>query len=1071
MDIAEFLDVVITSESGYFCLAVRNGDGEWYEDWYCWPKDKSKIITAALKYSVSQDVYFSSYLFSEQSSRKENVLPSRTIQADLDHADLLSIPIAPTVTIESSPGRYHAYWVVEDELLPIEHEQLSKKITYSIPNCDRSGWPLGRKLRLPDTYNYKYSPPVQVSVSGITLRRYTCTELESCCLPIEAIKPGGLDLSQEIENWVENPESGIDKNISPLELLHAIKTKLPPKVISQYNLVSKDRSTTLWALMTALFRADLSRELVFYIAKYSANNKFNELKYNGDRELAKDVLRAEAVINSPLSSVKQKILELRVSRGHSVEKRQAILDMVLNSLKESGEFMRTYDDSIWYIPANLGRPIQIGSRSEYLQMTMDLNYGLNNSEVEYSYVAAGLANYARSLSVISETGSLSYYNIAANTMFIHTGRREVVRITPQNIDKVVNGTYGLVFPWNQANESFSPRFDRPIDWAGEIFDGALDTVLNLSKEEAKVILQVWLMFVLFRTHAVSRPILALFGQPGCLDGNTILSIKRGEHSPRNFSIKHAYNSFHGRWNRNIPTRILSVKDNIVTWREIKNIIYSGNKPVYCVFIGDNDPVYTTADHRFLTPTGYKHLSELSAGDTVVTKGPSLESDWKIPSTRRIVTAKYHPYSRSKTVNGYGPYNTILYCRAVLEANLNNLSITGYLKLLNTNDQAFSIFKFLPENIHIHHINENPEDDSLDNLKAMTKSEHDTFHGLNNQKNLGPYSGLYTTTTARIKLIEYYGLAETYDIEMADPDAPNFVVNNIVVHNSGKSTLMRRIYTILYGGRRSLSAVTSAEDFDQAVAIDPLVVLDNVDTWERWLPDRLALAAATSDVTKRKLYTDFDTVTLRRQAILGISAHNPKFGREDVTDRLLLLMFKRLPHFIPEGDIIANLHKKRAAIWGSIITDIQKVLNTPLPTEDEIPQFRVEDFSRIGMRIARALGIDSIFFAAITKISSGQKTFSLEEDSILVQSLSNLLNKQQQQHPQKEPQWYTASALWSGLEISSPDPRAFIKIYRNSIVLGHKLWSMQENLKHVFNVEWKDDSSRGSRLWKFMRKEE
>jgi energy-coupling factor transporter ATP-binding protein EcfA2 len=276
--------------------------------------------------------------------------------------------------------------------------------------------------------------------------------------------------------------------------------------------------------------------------------------------------------------------------------------------------------------------------------------------------------------------------------------------------------------------------------------------------------------------------------------------------------------------------------------------------------------------------------------------------------------------------------------------------------------------------------------------------------------------------------------------------------------SGKSTTFRKLYALLYGKSRSIGAVTSPDDFDHSVSVDPLVVLDNVDTWERWLPDRLALSASSSDITKRKLYTDSDTIVLKRQALVGLTAHNPRFGREDVTDRLILLTFERFLHFLPEGQIIAEIIEKRNKLWGAIIQDSQRILRTPMPSMNDVPQFRVEDFARIGYWIAKALGYEKLFVTALGKVRMGQKAFNLEEEQMLVTAISSLCSKQ------KEPAWRSAGNLWSELELVSKDPQAFAKTYRNAVFLGKKLWALQESLNEMFDVKWTFDSNKGSRVW-------
>ena len=88
-----FLQQVVTTPEGYLELGVRNGT--WQQEWYSWPDQLVTITNRTL--SAEGDVYFTAHLFKSKDSHKENVLPSRTIQADLDNADVASIALQPTI--------------------------------------------------------------------------------------------------------------------------------------------------------------------------------------------------------------------------------------------------------------------------------------------------------------------------------------------------------------------------------------------------------------------------------------------------------------------------------------------------------------------------------------------------------------------------------------------------------------------------------------------------------------------------------------------------------------------------------------------------------------------------------------------------------------------------------------------------------------------------------------------------------------------------------------------------------------------------------------------------------------
>src|SRR5690606_21936002 len=146
------------------------------------------------------------------------VLPSRTIQADLDNADIRALPRPPAVLVETSPGRHQAYWILDGEPLEPElHEVLSRKLTYGIPLCDHSGWPLGRKVRIPGTFNHKYlEGPKPVKVVSTSENRYSPEEFE--LLP---------EVPQHIsdakhEEFITEPLSVDDH---PLEILERVRER------------------------------------------------------------------------------------------------------------------------------------------------------------------------------------------------------------------------------------------------------------------------------------------------------------------------------------------------------------------------------------------------------------------------------------------------------------------------------------------------------------------------------------------------------------------------------------------------------------------------------------------------------------------------------------------------------------------------------------------------------------------------------------------------------------------------------------------------------------------------------
>lgn len=793
MTIAEFLASVITTETGWFNIStLPPASHTWQEMWYRWPEDVGEIENQANLLKETLNVYFSPHIFSEKCSKKDFVLPTRTIVADLDEADIGSLALPPSILVETSPQRHQGYWILREDPGTLDAlEELSRRLTYAIPRCDRGGWHLGKRVRLPDTYNHKYSSGMKpVKIVQEDLRKYEIERFDY--LPILAARNGQHDEDFE---WVKQAELS---EIGPQEILALFRTKLPSKIANSYSRPQGDRSAALWALMMACFRAGCTKEQVYILAKHSAHNKFADLRDGGLYELAKDVVRAEIAAGSSGADILKQVLDARKSNGSSYEKKELIAKLVRTDLAKRGQFINCPVGGPWYVRKDLGKPLAVAFGAEQFALMLDTAYGLNPTETEARYTMANMVSHCSELIPNGQLASLSYYLNDSNAILLHTGRKTVLKIDAKTTEQVTDGYSEIVFQWIAGNQPFTPAYNSVGEsWYEIMFGDCFDNIIGLKREQAMTLIRVWFLMVLMRNKCVSRPILALFGQPG----------------------------------------------------------------------------------------------------------------------------------------------------------------------------------------------------------------------------------------------------------------------------SGKSTLFRRIYTLLYGAGRSLNAITNPDDFDFAVSIDPVVVLDNVDGKVSWLPDRLALSAANSEFMRRKLYTNSEVVTLRRQAMVGITAHNPQWVREDVADRLVLLNFERIQDFKPEGGIIERIVSSRNVIWGQIVRELQRVLAEPAPPVHEVPQFRIEDFASIGYWIASALGIEATFKGAIEYMRSSQRALALEQDTLLTDAINRWHTIQLKNDPSKIDEFRAPSQLWSVLSSAAQDERQFALEHGNAMRLGRKLWALQDALKSAYDIEWTYDSHKHARVWR------
>lgn len=796
-DSVEFLEKVITTEEGYLLLAIRNGVVPWHQEFHRWPDDKEQIAARIELVKGNHDVYYSAHLFSEKDSSKQYVLPSRTIQADLDAAT--KYPIDPSLLVETSPERFQGYWILKFQVETDVLERLSKRVTYSIQDSDHSGWSAGHRVRVPGTLNFKYNNgPYDVHLVTDAVDKLYVPE------DIELLPPIQGSVLAIYDNDFLATSDVITSEKGPFELVQSVRDKIPQTVYYDYmNKVvgtgPEGRSGALWALMCSLFEAGLNRQQVYWVAKHSVNNKFAEdLKYNSDKELAKDVVRAEQKVKIKPVDIIARIDVARNSvtpnvPGGALYKRRQILDVVKFVMQHTGRFCKVVAGLPYFVPEDTGRPIALTPGSEYLRALLHLKYGINSADPEYKYIHDGVIDEGITIENEIQESTLSFY--INKTLYLHSGRREVVQVSANGIKKTTNVECGVLFPWHEIFEPFDVDLDvHDVDW-GEIVFGDLHNTTNMAPNHARALLKSWLIFSLFRSQISTRPILAFFGPPG----------------------------------------------------------------------------------------------------------------------------------------------------------------------------------------------------------------------------------------------------------------------------AAKSTIPHRIYALLYARRLAVGGVTGAADFDTTCSKLPIYCIDNLDTYVGWIIDKLAQAIGNTDIVKRKLFTDVDMIRLRRQAMIIVTAHQPKFTREDVTSRLLLITLDQIAKdkLLGETAMIDRIIRYRPLLWGAILHDVQKVLQTEEFTESTV-KWRIQDFATMGEWIATALGFQDDFNAGLASLLNTQANTIIQQEELLSAALMEIAKL--------NPPLMSAQELWDRILVQvGANQASFVRTYKNQIRLTQKLITMKSALDAIVVVEQELDPNTHLVKWKIHAK--
>lgn len=138
--------------------------------------------------------------------KRENVTRVRSLFADLDGSPLGPIyqsKLKPHMIVESSPGKYHAYWLISD--CPLEKFSVYQKAIADKFMSDPSVNDLPRVMRLP---GYNHNKATSVPVKIVNLNRadqYT----------LERVKAGlGLILPSKEKKIRSSPQRHADKSLS-----------------------------------------------------------------------------------------------------------------------------------------------------------------------------------------------------------------------------------------------------------------------------------------------------------------------------------------------------------------------------------------------------------------------------------------------------------------------------------------------------------------------------------------------------------------------------------------------------------------------------------------------------------------------------------------------------------------------------------------------------------------------------------------------------------------------------------------------------------------------------------------
>ena len=288
MEIKEFLETILGNAGGYATAVIKDAHGQpTVQKFFSYPDELDDMVEYAKKFA-SEDVYFSPIIFYEQRRIRENAKCVSVVYADADTCPPEKFLLTPSISVETSPNRWHCYWILDREYDPTEIALMAKKIAYAHKEdgCDLSGWNPTKLLRIPNTTNRKYDETYTVSgkSNGIV---YTLNEIAEIYnnIKVDAVLEPSLEPVPE-------------QNINVADIFKKIPNN--PEIVSLYLQeppAGADLSRRLWKLELELFRAGLTAEEVFSVVRHAKCNKYHRpdrvKRSDPDGDLWREVKRAE----------------------------------------------------------------------------------------------------------------------------------------------------------------------------------------------------------------------------------------------------------------------------------------------------------------------------------------------------------------------------------------------------------------------------------------------------------------------------------------------------------------------------------------------------------------------------------------------------------------------------------------------------------------------------------------------------------------------------------------------------------------------------------------------------------
>ena len=239
--------------------------------------------------------------------------------------------------------------------------------------------------------------------------------------------------------------------------------------------------------------------------------------------------------------------------------------------------------------------------------------------------------------------------------------------------------------------------------------------------------------------------------------------------------------------------------------------------------------------------------------------------------------------------------------------------------------------------------------------------------------------------------EYAFLFSMYIITALIPDINHPILCLTGDYGSGKSTAMYFLSKIISPTKKSLFTLNSnINDLVSTLSNNYFVAFDNIRKITPEVADILCQAVTGGSLSKRKLYSDNDEVSIDLHSLVCLNGYAINIEYPDLADRCIVISLKRIEaiHRRTETEIKENFNKMLPELLGTAFKIISKALRNIKNVEiNELP--RMADFSKWGYVIAEVIhkGFGKKFLKEYNKnLLDSRKNIAMQNCTIYAVSL-------------------------------------------------------------------------------------